>query len=64
MPGCQGLLVKPAEVKGIFADLSDDYLNIAHFTKRLGLRWPAARRLITLGLTPTTMRRNPASGIR
>lgn len=62
-PGYQGLLVKPAEVKAKMAVLADDVLNIEDFAKKVGLRWPAARRLITMGLIPSTLRRNPASGL-
>lgn len=62
-PGYQGLLVKPVEVKARMAVLADDILNIEDFAKKVGLRWPAARRLITMDLTPSTLRRNPASGL-
>lgn len=62
-PGYQGLLVKPAEVKARMALLPDDVLNIEDFAKKVGLRWPAARRLITAGLIPSTLQRNPASGL-
>ena len=37
-------------------------MNIQEFAKEVGLRWPAARRLILRGLTPSTILRNPASG--
>ena len=62
-PGYQGLLVKPAEVKARMALLPDDVLNIEDFAKKVGLRWPAARRLTTTGLIPSTLQRNPASGL-
>ncbi|MDF3606389.1 hypothetical protein PE067_09695 [Paracoccus sp. DMF-8] len=41
---------------------TDDLLNMETFAKAIGLRWPAARRLVMLGLTPSTELRNPASG--
>ena len=41
---------------------TDDLLNMEAFAKAIGLRWPAARRLVMLGLTPSTELRNPASG--
>lgn len=41
---------------------TDDLLNMETFAKAIGLRWPAARRLVMSGLTPSTETRNPASG--
>ncbi|WP_313348711.1 TniQ family protein [Paracoccus sp. (in: a-proteobacteria)] len=41
---------------------TEDLLNMETFAKAIGLRWPAARRLVMLGLTPSTELRNPASG--
>ena len=41
---------------------TEDLLNMETFAKTVGLRWPAARRLVLLGLTPSTELRNPASG--
>lgn len=41
---------------------TEDLLNMETFAKAIGLRWPAARRLVMLGLTPSTEFRNPASG--
>lgn len=41
---------------------TDHLLNMETFAKAIGLRWPAARRLVMLGLTPSTELRNPASG--
>ena len=41
---------------------TNDLLNMEAFAKTIGLRWPAARRLVMLGLTPSTELRNPASG--
>lgn len=61
--GYQGLLVKPSEVRANLVGPPEAFLKIEDFAKRVGLRWPAARRLITLGLTPSTRRRNPASGM-
>lgn len=41
---------------------TDNLLNMETFAKAIGLRWPAARRLVMLELTPSTELRNPASG--
>ncbi len=41
---------------------TEGLMNMETFAKTIGLRWPAARRLVMLGLTPSTELRNPASG--
>ncbi|MTH60905.1 TniQ family protein [Paracoccus litorisediminis] len=62
VPGYRGIVVRPSEVEAKLARSIEDHLNIEDLSKRIGLRWPQARRLVMAGLTPSTILRNPASG--
>ncbi|WP_312530977.1 hypothetical protein, partial [Paracoccus sp. (in: a-proteobacteria)] len=59
--GYQSLIVNVEELIAA-RTRTDGLLNMEAFAKTIGLRWPAVRRLVMLGLTPSTERRNPASG--
>lgn len=55
-------MVRASDVFAALGRPQGELMNFEAFGKRIGIRWPQARRLVLCGLCPARELRNPASG--